>query len=345
MRRLALLPLLLAPALAGGPPPRSARIDAAVEAVQPAVVKIYGVKGFRGVYGFMTGVILDPSGLVITRNSVTLEEAPQIKCHLHDGRRRLAEFVRYDRNSKMALLRLLGDPGERYPAAKLGSSAAVKPGQFVLLIGNAYKVALGNERCAVNLGVVSAITSPRMRAGLSRQTFDYEGDVILHDAMNNPGVYGGPLVNLEGEVIGISGTIVESTETNVQLHYAVPIDALRPFIKDTLERPDAPRIYDPRGGEDEEENREPGFHGIHVLKAGINRATPAYVDRIEPGSPAEKAGLQVDDLVLKIDRMRVKSWKAFDRMMGRYRAGETVQITLQRKDEVKVVQLTLEAKP
>jgi serine protease Do len=336
--------LLLACAAAAGPPVRSAKVDAAVAAVQPAVVKVFGVKGFRGVFGYMTGVIVHESGLVITRGSVTLEEAPQIRCHLNDGRRFPAELVRYDRRSKMVLLRLLGDPGQTFPVAKLGSSDGVRAGQFVLLVGNAYRVAEGREPCAVNLGVVSAITSPSMRAGLA-DSFDYDGEVILHDAMNNPGVYGGPLVNLEGEVIGISGTLVESRETNVQLHFAVPIDDLKPFIEDTLARPDAGKTY---GSPDEEEGEgrgEPGYHGIAILKAGINVATPAYVDRVAPGSPAAKAGVQPDDLVLKIDRMSVKSWKAFERMLGRYRAGETVQLTVKRKDEVKVIPLKLEAKP
>jgi len=344
MRTRALIVFLLAgAAMAGGPPLRSNRVDKVVRKLQPSVVKIYGVKGFRGVFGYMTGVIVHETGLVITRNSVTLEEAPQIKCHLHDGRRLAAEIVRYDRKSKMTLLRLLGGEKEQYPAAPLGDSDKVRSGQFVLLIGNAYKVSQGKEKCAVNMGVVSAVTSLTMRASTT-QDFDYDGKVILHDAMNNPGVYGGPLINLTGNVIGVSGTIVESRETNVQLHYAIPINDLKPFLADTLERPDAGKIYDPRGDVEEVE-KEPGYHGVRILRAGINRATAAYVDRIMPDSPAHKAGLRSDDLVLKIDRMRVKTWKSFDRMMSRYQAGETVQLTVKRGQEVKVVQLKLEVKP
>jgi serine protease Do len=342
-----LLPLLLLAALAiAGPEARNARIDAAVTAVQPSVVKVFGVKGFRGVFGYMTGVIVHESGLVMTRGSVTLDEAPQIKCHLNDGRRYMAELVRYDRKSKMVLLRLMGDPGEKFPAAKLGESDKVRPGQFVLLVGNAYRVAEGREPCAVNLGVVSAITKPSMRAGLA-DDFDYPGEVILHDAMNNPGVYGGPLVNLQGEVIGVSGTLVESKETNVQLHYAVPIDDLKPFLEDTIARPDAGKMYTGSGDQEGEEegSGEPGFHGITILKAGINLATAAYVDRVSPGSPAARAGVLPDDLVLKIDRTPVKNWKTFDKMISKYRAGETAQLTIKRKDEVKVIAVKLEAKP
>jgi serine protease Do len=347
MRHLLPAPLLLLAALAAaGPEARNARIDAAVRAVQPSVVKVFGVKGFRGVFGYMTGVIVHESGLVLTRGSVTLDEAPQIRCHLDDGRRYLAEVVRYDRASKMVLLRLMADKGEKFAPAKLGESDKVRRGQFVLLVGNAYRVAEGREPCAVNLGVVSAITKPSMRAGLA-DDFDYPGDVILHDAMNNPGVYGGPLVNLEGEVIGISGTLVESKETNVQLHYAVPIDDLKPFLEDTLARPDAGRIYAGSGdtGQEGEGSGEPGYHGITILKAGINLATAAYVDRVAPGSPAARAGILPDDLVLKIDRTDVRNWKTFDRMMAKYRAGETAQLTIKRRDEVNVVALKLEAKP
>jgi serine protease Do len=345
MRRAMVLLTLVAAAgsVPAAPPLRSKRVNAAIERIQPAVVKIYGVKGFTGVYGYMTGVILHESGLVITRNSVTIEEAPQITCHLHDGRRRTAELIRYDRRSRMALLRLLGDPGEKFPAAPLGTSAGVEAGQFVLLIGNAYKVAMGRERCAVNLGVVSAVTELRMRENTTAD-FEYDGPVILHDAMNNPGVFGGPLVDLRGDVIGISGTIVESKETNAQVHYAIPIDDLKPFLEDTLKNPDAGRIFDPSGSKEPEEAPE-GFHGIRILRAGINRATAAYVDRVVPDSPAGRAGVRPDDLVLKIDRMQVKSWKAFDRMMSRYRAGETVQLTVKRADEIKIIPLTLEAKP
>jgi S1-C subfamily serine protease len=337
--------LLVAVAL-GGPPVRSARVDAAVAAVQPSVVKIFGVKGFRGVFGYMTGVIVHPSGLVLTRGSVTLDEAPQIKCHLNDGRRYLAELVRYDRKSKMVILRLLANKGETFPAAKLGDSDKVRPGNFVLLVGNAYRVAEGSEPCAVNLGVVSSITRPSMRAGLS-DDFDYPGEVILHDAMNNPGVYGGPLVNLDGEVIGISGTLVESKETNVQLHYAIPIDDLKPFLEDTIARPDAGKIYTGSGDQagEEEGPGEPGYHGISILKAGINIATPAYVDYVAPGSPAAKAGILPDDLVLQIDQTRVKNWKTFDKMMAKYRPGESAKLTIKRKDEVKVIVLKLEKKP
>jgi serine protease Do len=339
MTRTILFLCLLAAAARPGPPLRSKRVDAAVRKLQPGVVKIYGVKGFRGVFGYMTGVIVHESGLLITRNSVTLEEAPQIQCHLHDGRRRTAEIVRYDRRSRMALLRLLGEPAEKFPTAPLGDSSKVGPGQFVLLIGNAYKVSQGKE-----VGVVSAVSSPRMRASTTAD-FRYDGQVILHDAMNNPGVYGGPLANLQGEVIGISGTIVESRETNVQLHYAIPINDLKPFVEDTLRRPDAPKIYDVGGREDEEEPDDPGYHGIRILRAGINRATAAYVDRVKPGSPAAKAGIRPDDLVLKIDRMRVKTWKGFVRMMSRYRAGESVQLTLKRGNEVKIISFKLEVKP
>ena len=73
--------LLAATALAGGPPLRSKKVRAAVESVQPAVVKIFGAKGFRGIYGYMTGVIVHRSGLVITRRSVTIEETDMIRCH------------------------------------------------------------------------------------------------------------------------------------------------------------------------------------------------------------------------------------------------------------------------
>ncbi len=339
MMRTLLILLVLAPlCAAGGPPIRSARINKAVEGVQPAVVKIYGAKGFRGVFGYMTGVIVHKSGLVITRGSVTLDEAHHIDCHLHDGRRFEAQIRRDDRRSRMTLLKLIAPAGTEFSVAPLGTSKNVRPGDFVLLIGNAYKVAIGKEPCAVNLGVVSAFTRMKMRSGLS--DFPYDGRVILHDAMNNPGVYGGPLVNIQGKVIGLSGTITESRATNVQIHYAIPIDDLKAFIEDTLKNPDASRLYSPRRPNARAKKPE-GFHGIRVLRGGFNRATEAYVDRVVPGSPADKAGIRADDLIIKVDEMPVKSWKTFTKIMKKYRAGETTRLTLKRKDQIKLISITL----
>jgi S1-C subfamily serine protease len=336
--------LLGSPLLAGGVPLRSSKVDAAVEKVQPAVVKIFGAKGFRGIYGYMTGLIVHKSGLVITRGSVTLEETNAIQVHLHDGRRVTAEIVREDRDTRMVLLRLLGGADEAYPAAELGDSDEVRPGDFVVLVGNAYKVARGRERCAVNFGMVSALAKLDARLGLADEGF--HGTVILHDAMNNPGVFGGPLVNIEGKVIGISGRIVESRDTNHQVHYAIPINTLKPFIEDTLTRPGAPRIFmRDAGKETEVEPGDPGYHGIRILRGGVNRATPAYVNRVVPDSPAAKAGVRPDDLIIKIDESRVKSWKTFRRLMEGYRAGETVKLTIKRGDEVKLIVITLEKEP
>ncbi|MHC4953119.1 MAG: S1C family serine protease [Planctomycetota bacterium] len=346
MRSIAIALLLVAaPAWAGGVPLRSKKVDAAVAKVQPSVVKIFGAKGFRGIYGYMTGVIVHESGLIITRGSVTLEETSGIRVHLHDGRRVTAEIVREDRRTKMILLRILGGTKEKYPVAPLGDSSKVRAGQFVVLVGNAYKVALGRERCAVNFGMVSAIAKLDARLGLSR--FHYKGSVILHDAMNNPGVFGGPLIDLDGNVIGISGRIVESRDTNHQVHYAIPMNVLKPFITDTLTRPGAPRIYagDAADQPKEIEPEAAGYHGIIILKGGVIRATPAYVDRVVPGSPAAKAGIRPDDLIIKIDESRVKSWKSFRRIVRGYRAGETLKVTLKRGEKVKLVVFKLVQEP
>ena len=343
--RILLACFLIAAATAAGPPLRSKKIDAAVRRLQPSVVKIWGAKGFRGIHGFMTGVIVHRSGLVITRYSVTIEETDRIRCHLDDGRRFTAAIVREDRRSRMVLLKLQADPGETFPVAPLAKDPAVA-GQFVLLIGNAYNVAIGREHCAVNFGMVSAVTPLQMRSGRFR--FDYRGPVILHDAMNNPGVYGGPLVNMKGEVVGISGTIVEAADTNAQVHYAIPINDLMPFIRDTIQNPSAGRTYDHPGGRDDpgrDADRAPGWLGVRLLRGGINRATPAYVDRVYRDSPAAGAGLRPDDLILKADGARIKSWKAFNRLLQTYRAGDTIKLTVRRGSEIKLFAIKLVEKP
>ena len=163
MSRAAALLVLCATTFAGGPPLRSKKVHKAIAALQPAVVKIFGARGFRGIYGYMTGVIVHKSGLVITRRSVTIEETPAISCHLHNGRRYVGQIVREDPLTRMVLIQLKGAKDETFPVAKLAPTGTAKPGQFVMLVGNAYRVALGPERCAVNFGLVSAVTRLRMR--------------------------------------------------------------------------------------------------------------------------------------------------------------------------------------
>jgi len=211
------------------------------------------------------------------------------------------------------------------------------------LIGNAYKVSRGRETCAVNFGMVTALTKLNARIGL--ENFAYDGSVILHDAMNNPGVYGGPLVDMQGDVIGISGRLIESRDTNHQVHYAIPVNDLKSFIADTIARPGASKVYIREATDVAPELNVPGYHGARVLKGGVNRATPAYIDVIVPNSPAAKAGLRPDDLVIRIDESRVKTWKSFRRIMRGYRAGETVKLTVKRGDKVKLIVITMTKEP
>ena len=197
------------------PIPRAAAeasVADAVELVREAVVHIQHDEGSG------TGVIVDPSGLVLTANHV-VEGWWLVDAVLQDGRTLTAVVIGTDADSDLALLRLFG-PGLTYPSAALGSSSALRLGDELIALG----FPLGFEELTVTRGVMSAIRqSPEQRHVSFVQT----------DAAINPGNSGGPLINLAGDVVGINSFIIrESLGTNIEgFGFAVASDTAKPIVE------------------------------------------------------------------------------------------------------------------
>jgi S1-C subfamily serine protease len=198
-----------------------------IDRVMPAVVRVYGRRSsaFRGVGA---GVILSADGVIVTHigNVVGVEE-PMVL--LSDGRRLPATVVGTDSETELAVLRV---SAAGLPTLRFADSAKVRPGQWVLAIGNPFDVAReADEELSANLGVITAYSQVRA-AG-----FKYQGFVFLTDAQINPGSYGGALVDLNGLLVALNGRVVTSQDTNTQMAVAIPVNDVLPAVVRVLKNP------------------------------------------------------------------------------------------------------------
>lgn len=264
-------------------------VKAVLAAVAPSVVQIE-IATEDAVFGggAGTGFIISPDGQVVT-NAHVVEDAVTIKVMLSDGTVKSAELVQKDPTRDLAVLKIKGD---NLPAARLGNSAEVEVGDEVLAIGNA--LGLGDTP-TVTTGIVSALNRQLQLAG-NRLTH-----LIQTDAAINPGNSGGPLVNANGEVIGVNTAIAGNAEG---IGFAISIDHARPVIE-TLQTGEVPKrpllgvnIIDV--GMLDETSR-----GQYDIYEGVETGV-VIVALVEDGA-AHVAGLRIGEVVMKFDGVEIET--------------------------------------
>ncbi len=220
---------------------RHNEITAAVEAVESAVVSVNVTKvqyvrrysGFsffdffgdipmqRQVASIGSGVIYDPSGLIVT-NAHVVAGASEITVVLPDKREFSASVVGLDETHDIAKLKI---SGTNLPAARLGSAKNLMIGEWAIALGNPYGFMMSDPKPTVSVGVISALN----RSFAPQEGRSYRS-MIQTDAAVNPGNSGGPLVNIRGEVIGINTFIVSETGGNIGIGFAIPVDQVRSIL-------------------------------------------------------------------------------------------------------------------
>ncbi len=305
-----------------------------VEQAHPKVVKIYGAGGFRGLEHYQSGILISPQGHVLTAWSYVLD-TDHLLVHLADGRRLEAKLLGADPRLEMALLKLEGDD---FPYFEL-EPIRLTPGAKVLALSNLYGVAVFDEPVSVQHGVVAARVPLRARRG----TFEtpYRGPVYILDAIvNNPGAAGGAVIDRQGRLVGMIGKELRNTLTNTWVNYAIPIDQLIGTIEQIKQGK-----FVPRGEEQEQQARRPEDPvtlqrlGI-VLVPDVLPKTPPFVEEVRPGSPADRAGLLPDDLILFVnDRHLVQSCEALRKELSYIPWGDPVRLTIIRGQELRQLEL------
>jgi Trypsin-like serine proteases, typically periplasmic, contain C-terminal PDZ domain len=307
------------------PPDDQALLDAysravidVVERVGPAVVRldVTSDQERRG-GGTGSGVIVAPDGLVLT-NSHVVGGATRVSATTVDGRSLTARVVGDDPDTDLALVRV--DAPVTLPAAPLGNSKLLKRGQLVIAIGNT----LGFES-TVTTGVVSALgRSLRARSG---RLID---DVIQTDAALNPGNSGGPLVSSHGEVVGINTALIMGAQG---ICFAVASNTASFVLGELVRHGRVRRAYIGIAAQQFALSRR------RRHAAGLTQESAVMVASVEPGSPAERAGLNSGDVILALDALAITGADDLIRVLAGDKIGRTIELEVLHNGSRRVLSL------
>ncbi len=262
-----------------------------------------------------SGVIVDAKkGYVITNNHV-VEQAEEIKVRLSDDREFDAELVGRDPETDVAVLKI---KAENLIAIPMGDSDQAEVGDFVVAIGSPFGL-----RQTVTSGIVSAVGRSTGISGGGYEEF------IQTDASINPGNSGGALVNLNGELIGVPSNILSRSGGNIGIGFAIPINQARAVMKQLIEHGSVQRGRIGVVGQDVTPDLAKAF--------GLPSARGAVVAQVVPDSPAEKAGLKPEDIILEANGREVQSFTQLRNAVGLMRVGEKVKLKLLREGKMKEV--------
>lgn len=284
--------------------------------------------------GAGSGIIISADGYVLTNKHVVPDGVTRVTVVLHDGREfSNVEVIGRDPFNDVAFLKIGG--ATDLPAAKLGDSAAVEPGQKVVAIGNA----LGEFRNSVTTGIISGLGRP-IEASDGAGSSETLENLFQTDAAINPGNSGGPLVNLKGEVIGINTAIAEEAEG---IGFAIPINDAKGLIKTVLEQGEVIKPY--LGVRYLSITREVADEFGLPVRAGAYVRGDARNAAVIVGSPADKAGLKEGDIITKVNDLAVTESASLASLLGAFAPGDKVGLTYLRDGQEKTVEVTLEVYP
>jgi len=327
---LAVVLLAALPARAQEAPPKS--FVEAVEQVNKKVVKLYGAGGFQGLASYGTGVLVSPQGHILTVNSPMLDTT-NLRVHLSDGRRFQAKVIVAEPELDVALVKI--DKVEDLPyfdVARAAKAKPAQPGDWVLAFSNQFHIATRDEPVSVQHGVVAAYSKLHGRRGVFKAP--YTGEVYIVDAItNNSGAAGGAVTTRKGELLGLIGKELRNDLTDTWINYAMPIQALADFVGKAMKGAYKPIVREKKEGQQ-------GYHGI-VLVPNVVERTPPFIEELVPGSPAVKAKLRPDDLIVYIDGQQVASVQAFHEMLKDLPPGTVVKLEVRRGDKLVPIELTL----
>lgn len=277
-----------------------------------------GIVPNRKVSSLGSGFVIDgKEGIIVTNNHV-IDGAEEISVNFSDGTQLNAELVGRDTKTDIALLKV--KPKKPLKSVAFGASANIKVGDWVMAIGNPF--GLGGT---VTVGIISA-----KARDINSGPYD---DYLQTDASINKGNSGGPLFNMDGEVIGINTAIISPTGGSIGIGFAVPADTAGPVVQQLRTFGVVRR----------------GWLGVKIQtvtdgisgRVNVPAHTGALVAAVSPDSPAAKGGLKSGDVIVKFDGRNVARMRTLPRLVARTPIDKTVDVEVRRKGEKKVLKVTI----
>lgn len=315
-------------------PRRSAIVDV-VERVKGAVVNIHSERVTRGstddvfsssgnrVNGMGTGIIIDHRGYIVTNHHV-VEDVSVIRVRLGDGTTFNARVLAREHEADLALIKI--DAPRSLPTMPIGTASDLMVGETVIAVGNAY----GYEH-SVTVGIVSAI---KRDVSLNRE-ISYKS-LIQTDASINPGNSGGPLLNVNGELIGVNVAIRAGAQG---IGFAIPVDTMLRVVAEMLSVRRRNGLWHGMVYRDQVSSSENTSDGI--VPVSLNRSVA--LEKVENGSPADKATLQKGDVLIQIGTDRISTGLDVERALLERKTGDKVPVVILRKGSEKKVELVLQS--
>ncbi|WP_372793558.1 trypsin-like peptidase domain-containing protein [Lutibacter sp.] len=267
--------------------------------------------------GMGSGVIISSDGYIVTNNHV-IKNATELEVTLNDKKIYKATIIGTDSTNDIALIKI---DAKDLPYVTFGDSNSIKVGEWVLAVGNPY-----NLTSTVTAGIVSA------------KGRDLDGNTgvdsfIQTDAAVNPGNSGGALVNTRGELIGINTAISSQTGSFIGYSFAVPSNIAKKVVEDLMEFGNVQKaILGVRGGE---------LNSEVAKKLAIVETEGFYISEVTEGSGAQKAGLIENDIIIKLDNIKISTYADLTGFISAKRPNDTVQVTFLRNEKQNTLNVKL----
>jgi serine protease Do len=317
--------------LASVPASRHTAITDAVTRVAPSVVTVQtevvrrvqadpfdaffggGRSGTQTSAGLGSGFVMRADGVIVT-NAHVVAGATTISVMLRDGTTYPARVIGTDETNDLAVLQVKAD---KLPVAPLGDSDDLLIGEWAIAIGNPYGFMLGNSEPSVTAGVISGTGRNLVARGEGPSAYF---DMIQTDASINPGNSGGPLVNADGQVVGVNSSIYSTNGGgSIGLGFAIPINRARRVAEDILSHG---RVRRPWIGVQLEQPRTENPRDLI--------ARGAVVAGVTPSSPAQRAGIRAGDVIVRSRRRTIRNRFDWDAALLDLRVGEQVPLVVRR---------------
>ena len=282
------------------------------------------------VYSLGSGVIISEDGYILTNEHV-VRGADELKVTLTDGKEYKGKIVGQDHTSDLAVVKI---EGRRFPYAPLGDSDSLIIGEWAIALGNPFGYLLDDPHPTVTVGVISAL---KRDIKMDPQEGRSYRKMIQTDAAINPGNSGGPLVNADGQVIGINTFIFSTSRGSEGIGFSIPIDRAKGIISDLISKGKVIK----------------GYVGIKVQdltqllasSLGIEEKEGAIVTEVDKGSPAEKAQIKRGDLITEINGEKIRNKADFQGITSYLKPQDKLEISLVRDKKAIQTELSAQKEP